>query len=305
MSTENETSTTPEQDEAAAEQAMNEAFGAEAKPEVTEPKPEAKAETPAAEKSETPTQTPEWQGAIDKIKEDVTKQLSRLDGRYGEVNRSINEIREALKAGGSRAKIPQGALKRIREVVPDLAEALEQDLNDLAPEKTEPSEPGAEREVPTPPAGLSREELREWRSQTVEELRELVKLDTQHAGWEDTIKAPAFVAWAYEGGPSQEERAQLFEFQRNDPEAHDGYLGELAKQYPNWWAEKGQYIESAKAADAGKLLNAFAATQKPAPAPKRDPKARLEQAVQPKGSGATQGKSEMTEEEAYRAAFAS
>lgn len=120
------------------------------------------------------------------------------------------------------------------------------------------------------------------------DLREVIRVDMKHPGWEDTVKKDGFVSWSLDGGPSKEQYAQMKEIQETDPAQANEMIHGFARNHPEWWALKGAAIFSNRASDAIHLLDGYSEHQKQVTAEdaarlKREK--RLEGAVVPKGTG--------------------
>lgn len=139
------------------------------------------------------------------------------------------------------------------------------------------------------------------------EERAFVRL--KHPDWKSTVNSPEFKSWTLEGGPSQEAYQQMKAAERTDPAKADAMVNTWARQYPQWWADRGAAIFDERADAAIGLLDAFkthreATKGQPSAEEKRQrSETRLARSVPAKGTGGPSVTTGISDEEAFRRGF--
>lgn len=119
---------------------------------------------------------------FDSLKADLEKTRSTLYGRFGELQRTIKE----LKARPSGAPNLNGAsLKRLSSEYPELAELLQQDLSELST--------GGD-DVVSKITPIVEDRINSVR-ENIEQKNELRILDILQPNWRDLAKSPDFAIW--------------------------------------------------------------------------------------------------------------
>lgn len=195
--------------------------------------------------------------------EQLNQRLRNLEGKVGGWTDKLDKALAGAKAEAGTAAAPSEAqiaaakqstekFDALKEEFPEWAEALEERLGvfEAALKGSGQEQPDVDQvrsEV------LSEVDVRV--SQAVSEARELGRLDARHPDWEQTINSEEFVAWSLEGGPSLEDYQAMKQLE-SEADATER-VNDWARQYPEWWGNRGARIFSPKAADAIALLDAF------------------------------------------------
>ena len=288
---------------------------AETKAAETQPgetaKPEENAESQETGASD--VQPDEWEGVPAVVRkrlealESIPGAVNKLAGHIGGLSQAIPRIESTLKAakaaaGDGRAS-PSMAQVKAALKNPEAWERFRNDFEDFAPPIEaellairEEMAGLAQGQTQQFDAGNLKTELmvgvQELIANTQAKARQFAQLDIKYEGWEEKIKTPEFQAFAWEGGPTAEERARIDAAEQSSPKDADGLRLQVAQKYPQWWAEKGVSIYSQRARDAARLLDAFEARQQShaedqnstADAERLKKEKRLERAVAPKGT---------------------
>ena len=307
---------------AAAEASFSRTMGGEP-PVEKQPEP---AKTPEGVKPQEkePIQQAKVQG--DGFDPRLEQRLKSLEGRIGKVLNFVDQATKATQASGAatptQTQIAAATQdpKKWNELKKDF-----QEWGDAIDERLAIERESILKSIPKVDLDGIRREFAESSQASASELRQKIALDLAHEEWEETIKRPEFVEFAYSGGPTADEQSAFLNMRdgvRNElgqfdappqPEKADQFFNSFALKYPQWWAERGAFLASPHAKDAKKLLdkyvehtnqtqvNAEAAAQA-AEAKKRN-ESRLEAAVQPQGVPRGTRPESMTEEEAAAASF--
>ena len=255
-----------------------------------------------------------WEGVNPKLKEVFESQagtikqlgdtLKMTQGRVGALQSALDTAKSVSKAAGGGFTINADAMKAFREEFgDDLANHMSKIFVATAEAKAAATEQGKAFDADA----FFRERVQPTFSTAIAdaktEARELAKLDAKYDGWEDTIQTPDFQAWAFEGGPTQEERDQAAAV--TDPAKAEAAQNALIRKYPIWWSEKGALMESPKSADAAKLLDNYTGhvtAQSKSKTTTQDKRNRLVAAVTPKGTQQP-AREAVSDDEAAQAAF--
>lgn len=242
------------------------------------------------------------------VKAYMDGEVRKVHNKIGELNRTIQDLAKSLatsKTPAARKAITAEMLKEVNDELPGLGDALAKSLGRIfdSPEGTaemlqakaaaeakgqefDPEKYFAEKVAPA----LKDAEARSAAQlpTMMADLEQKIYLNIAHKGWDKTVKTPEFIAFAYEGGPTEAERRAMSQLEATDPAQAERLLTDYIKRYPQWWADKGSKVMSDKAEDAISLLDSFVAKKQPAATTRtrQDPKARLERSVAPSGGGA-------------------
>lgn len=288
-------------------------------------------ETPADKKVAAPTIKVEAAPAPDPWKdvpEVVRKKFEALDalpsqirniaGQYGGLNSKIDSLIATAKttAAAKGADAPSDkqvqaaigggseAWKKLKEDYPDWAEPLEAELNAMRAEfKKAGAAPVDVNALRTEVTAGFRNEL----SSGLDAAEERAFVRLKHPDWKQTVNTPEFRAWTLEGGPSQEQYAQMKALERTDPTKADALVNNWARQHPQWWADRGAAIFDDRADAAIALLDGYkAARAQPAAGAeqkRQKPQTRLERAVPAAGSGGEPPITGLSDEAAFNRGF--
>lgn len=150
-------------------------------------------------------------------------------------------------------------------------------------------------------------------TESVNEIREKLKLDIKYPDWEETINSDEFSTFMLEGGPSKEAYESYQKLENTNPERASEVLNDWMRDHPEWWVRKGINLFSDRSSDAIKLLDAY--TEKATEQQKEKEEAeaaekrekqnqkRLKGALTPNSSGAPDTKTGVTDEEAFQRGF--
>lgn len=242
-----------EDDEAAFNAGYAEARGEEvppqdeAKPEVTPPEEEEAEETPAKVEPEaeappivaaglTDEQLTAMLAKLPELKDATDHQIRQIYGKFGELQKSINEIKNG-GSGGTSVRLAEGALKRMSAEFPEMAKMLTEDLS----EAFQVQGGGG-----FDPASL--EPLIEQRLAGVQEASDR-KMETKlltlvHRDWKQAIASDEYKVWL---------QTLDAETQKTIGETWDGmYLADRITEFKDWYVkskstaeERSQRLESA------------------------------------------------------------
>jgi hypothetical protein len=269
---------TPEQTDAQAEADFSAGFGkvqgetppAETKPE-TETKPqvatEAKPETEIKPQPEAPAEKPTLIAGMteEQLKAALGKgaawesEVSRAFGKIGEMNRSVQEIIKRLGDGRTSPRITAERLKRVSEELPGLGEALAADLAGIfdAPAVAEAKDAAAAAGKPFDQDAFFAEKVGPVLEKFKADANDSAQTDLlefMHPDYLSVVKTPEFKVW----------------------------LQTLS-------AERQKEVgESKRALVAGRAITEFKDWNTKAQKEKERSKSRLEGAITPKGSGASE-----------------
>jgi len=331
---------TPEQTRESAEAAFAAvsdpaaAVAAEPKPEVKEepkkddkPAVAADAAAPAAEVKPDP-----WEGVSPVIKEQfgemgkrfdsVMHHLKSTDGRLGAMQKAMTTARQDVAKTGGDAPTQQQVAAAASST--EKWQKLEADFPEWTAALTERM--AADRAAITAEiTGKMPKQIdvaatvKPMFAAVKDEVLELFRIEAKHDGWKETVNTPKFINWSYQGGPTAAERMTIHQLES----VHDAaglYKTEeqhvrdterasaILRSYPQWWADRGVLLDSNKAKDAIKLLDAFKEASKTAAAQTPDPKQqetkkRLEAAIPARGTPSARQPT-ISEREAAEQAFA-
>lgn len=192
-----------EQSQAPQQEAQQDQQTEQANPEVKQEAPEQTAQeqqAPEEAKPETVTITAEqWQALqnklseIENFKQDASRRIDQSLGRYGELNRTIQQMQQQPKGGIALSK---DKFKRLSNDFPELATLLAEDLSEAL--GAAPAAP----EQKAPPATIDPEELqRKFDERLNEKLQELAlnnekrQLMRRHKDWEQVVQSADFNQW--------------------------------------------------------------------------------------------------------------
>ena len=110
-----------------------------------------------------------------------------------------------------------------------------------------------------------RNEISDLRSQAQQDqsaARELAKLDIAHSDWDEVGHSDEFTDWVLTDGPSQEQYNEFTDLEKTAPAEATEMENRWARDYPQWWADRGVGLVSASADGLITLLNSFKDKQK-------------------------------------------
>lgn len=128
---------------------------------------------------------------IDSLKAETTRRIDQTLGKYGELNRTIQQIQQKPQGG---VNLSQAKFTRLKAEFPELATLLAEDLS-------ESFTPAQEEAKPTP-ASIDPAELEQrFQSRIAEEIKQLAiknevrELTRRHKDWNDVVRSEAFNQW--------------------------------------------------------------------------------------------------------------
>ena len=242
--------------------------------------------------------------------------VNKLAGHIGGLANATQRIETALKAGktattaaGTRAPSETQVAAALSN--PAAWKKLEEDFPDWAiPVKAEFAAIRAElARQGKPPAGVDVDALRRDFAGTVDQATEAAEerafIRLKHPDWKQTVNTADFRVWTLQGGPSVERYTQYKELDKTNPAGAADVVNGFAREYPQWWADRGAALFGPTADDAIKLLDGFADHRKTAgdaEAGRLRREKRLTNAVTPRGS-AVPPTTGISDEEAFAKGF--
>ncbi len=130
--------------------------------------------------------------------------VRKVNGKFGEITRAIQEVKSAVAAGGSKStrKITAQMLKRVSEELPGFGEALAQDLTEIFGEAEATTEKAQEKAVaqgkPFDAEAFFAEKIGpalETVKAQANEAAQTELLEYMHPNYAVTINSPEFGAW--------------------------------------------------------------------------------------------------------------
>lgn len=162
---------------------------------------------------------------VDSLKSQMEQERQRLFGKIGEVQRYVNELKQAKPSEGAMKAASGTKLNKLREQFPELAELLEADLT------VEPGQAVAPQQQIDPKVI---EEIAERRAAAkaaeLERKMEEKRLSSLYKGWKEDINSPDFRLWLQ---TQPKEYQQKLVTSRDSDEVADGLTQFKA------WRDKG------------------------------------------------------------------
>lgn len=128
---------------------------------------------------------------IDSFKQDAYRRIDQSLGKYGELNRSLQEIQKKPQGGLSLSK---DKFKRLSQDFPEMAALLAEDLNEAF---TAPPVVPEQQATSLDPAELEKR-VQERVAKEIQDIalkNEMRELKRAHADWETVIQSPEFEQW--------------------------------------------------------------------------------------------------------------
>lgn len=244
-------------------------------------------------------------------------QIRKLAGNIGGLNSKIDSALATAKAaatdkGGAAAapsdKQVQAAMgnsdlwKRLKEDYPDWAAPLEEQFAAIRSDLDKAKQPGVD-------VNALRSEVTNGVNAALSagfdaaEERAFVRL--KHPDWKTVVKTPEFLAYTVEGGPSVERYQQMKALEKTDPGKADAIVNQWAREFPQWWADRGAAIFDERADAAIKLLDGFKEKRsQPNPSQnKTRSQDRLSRSVPAQGTGAAGAGGGISDDAAFKRGF--
>lgn len=247
----------------------------------------------------------------------LPKTVQNLAGHIGGLSQATQRIETALKAGkaataAAGAEAPSDkqvaqamadpeAFKRLEEDFPEWAGPVKAEFAAIRAELAKKQGGG-----PAVDVDALRRDFAGAVDQATNEAEERAFIRLKHPDWRQTVKTPEFRAWSLQGGPSDERYAEYKRVAEADPAKGEEFVNGFARDYPQWWADRGAAIFGSTADDAIKLLDGFKEHRKSAvdaEAARQKRQARLERAVTPRGNTAP-ATTAINDEQAFERGFA-
>lgn len=205
-------------------------------------------------------------------------EVRKVFSKVGEMNRTVQELKSAIAAGGSKStrKITAEQLKRVSEELPGLGEALAADLagifgdTEVATQKAEAT--AAAQGKPFDADAFFAEKIGpalETVKAQANESAQTELLEYMHPGYSATLKTPEFNTWL-----------------QSLPEAR-----------------QKEVVESPRAVVAGRAITEFKEWHAKAQKAQERNKTRLEGAITPKGGGSPPGQPTQDDEADFASGF--
>lgn len=203
----------------------------------------------------------------------LEKRLRKSESKYGELNSRFLDLNRQATEQVSKSDAPSKdqisaamedgeKFKELSQDFPEWAGALKETID-----FTTNSIMGKMPDVSSIKSEIRNE---------METMRGMMQLDTQHRGWEDTVKSKDFLDFAHVNGPSAEERQTYYRLNYSgDARAADMY-SEFLVDYPDW--EYGELLISDNPNDAIKMIDQYKASREGKPS-KTSSKGRLARSV--------------------------
>ena len=250
-----------------------------------------------------------------KVLESLPGTVNKLAGHIGGLANATQRIEQALKsaktavadAGGaapsekevSAALSNPEAWAKLKEDFPDWAGPVEAEFAALRAEMAKGKGPAVDVEA-------LRRDVSAANQAAIDQAEERAFIRLKHPDWKTTVNTQEFKAWALEGGPAVERYAQYKALERTDPAKADEVVNGFAREFPQWWADRGAAMFGSTANDAIKLLDGFSQARPKAgdaEAARLKREKRLERAVTPAGTAGPITTSALTDEEAFARGF--
>jgi len=233
----------------------------------------------------------EWEGVPDTIKsriEDLTSQLENVTNIANSASGRANKLQSKLDKQNVEQQAPAAAAKPTSEqLLEAMASSEKRDkLGEDFPEFVavfEEMDRSVSNSVGTAMDGLREDLMNEARninSSAMSEYEIKRNLDNKHPGWENTVQDVDFKTWAYEGGPSEQERlyyeSLITQAAQAAPEQSaemydnaNAYFNSMLDNHPVWANAKGNLYGDPSGDAAISLLDLYKESKPadPAPAP--------------------------------------
>lgn len=248
-------------------------------------------------------------------------QIRNLAGHIGGLNSKLESALATAKAAATEkagagaapsekqiqaAMANPDAWKKLKEDYPDWAEPLEQEFGRVRGEIAEL----AKKTAPAVDVSALKTEVTSGVNAALAagfdaaEERAFVRL--KHPEWKTTVNTPEFKAWTLEGGPSVEAYSRMKTLEQTDQARADAIVNGWARQFPQWWADRGAAIFDERAEGAIKLLDGFKTYQeqaKTSAAKRQSNTTRLERSVPAQGTSGAPPSMGISDEQAFTRGF--